>query len=133
MKDELRRHGVTPTSTRVRIWSYLADNTSHPTADDIYRALCGGEKHISRATVYNTLNLFAEIGLVRELHAADDVVHYDPNMAPHAHFQCRNCGHIWNIPYDEQALRFPELSDAQIDDVEIIIHGTCRKCLKQRT
>lgn len=127
-RDLLRKHGITPTATRMRVWQYLEHNTSHPTADQIFRALADGEVPISRATVYNTVRCFVEHGLLDELRGSDEIVHYDPLVEPHAHFQCRSCGKLWNLPSHFEPEKIKELEGFTIDNTEIIIHGTCPDC-----
>ncbi len=128
MKELLRSFGITPTSTRVRVWSFLENNTDHPTAEDILTGLTSQGDRISRATVYNTLNLFHKKGLVIAVHGSDDVVHFDPYTQSHAHFQCEECGKLWNIPLNETAIDMSSMEGADIHTINVLIKGSCGEC-----
>lgn len=131
MRELLTSYGITPTSTRMRVLGYLKDNTDHPTADDVLQGLTKKGEKISRATVYNTLNLFSERGLVNAIHGHDDVIHFDPVTAVHAHFQCTDCNKIIDLDMDERDLDLDELEGAEIHNVTILIKGTCGSCLNK--
>ena len=87
--------GVRPSVQRIAVLSYIVNEKSHPTADDIYVALAPKYPSLSRTTVYNSLRTLAEAGIVRELEIESGIKHYDfARQAPHGHFVCRQCGHI---------------------------------------
>lgn len=133
MRELLKSYGITPTSTRVRVWSFLADNPNHPTAEDILTGLTSQGERISRATVYNTLNLFHKKGLVVAVHGSDDVVHFDPYTESHAHFQCVDCGKLWNIPFNNEAIDLSSVEGADVHSVNVLIKGSCGECTKKHT
>lgn len=83
------------TPQRKIIINYLKNNTSHPTAREIYDAVSQKNGMISLATVYNTLSLMKKKGIVRELAITNfDHKRYDPKVKPHAHLICTSCGEI---------------------------------------
>lgn len=128
MKELLRSYGITPTATRLRVWEFLEDNTSHPTADDVLRGITANGEKISRATVYNTLNLFSERGLLCEIHGNDDVVHFDPCTTSHAHFQCVRCHKIWDLDFDDKIIDLGPIKEAKIQSVCVLAKGVCPDC-----
>jgi Fur family iron response transcriptional regulator len=81
----LRRHGITPTHQRIEIAFALFSRLEHLSADQVLAAVNARHSETSKATVYNTLNLFVGKGLVREVIADPNKVFYDPNTAPHHH------------------------------------------------
>src|SRR5690625_1590399 len=83
--DTLKKAGVRITPQRHAVLEYLLTSMSHPTADEIYRALEGKFPNMSVATVYNNLRILKEIGLVRELTYGDDSSRFDSNMRDHYH------------------------------------------------
>ena len=128
MIDSLIDYDITPTATRMRVWNYIKNNENHPTADDVFRDLSDMQEKISRATVYNTLNLFAEKGLVQEIYGYDNVVHFDPFTHIHAHFQCKECNQIWDIPVEKSHI-LSDLSEGfEVESMNIVILGTCPQC-----
>ena len=77
--DVLERNGIQPSAHRVAVGEYVLTTTDHPSADRVWAKVRQRFPMISRATVYNTLNLFVEKKLLRELHLAPDSVVFDPN------------------------------------------------------
>ena len=75
----LRAHGILPTQQRVMIARVLFARHQHFSADQVLREVNTGDEHVSKATVYNTLGLFARNGLVREVIVDPTRVFYDPN------------------------------------------------------
>jgi Fur family transcriptional regulator, peroxide stress response regulator len=86
------------TPQRLAILDYLEGNTSHPSAEDIYRAVSQKYRSLSVATVYNTLNILAKSGVLRELTIDPVRKRYDPDTSRHHHLICVLCGKIVDIP-----------------------------------
>ncbi len=82
----LHAAGITPTTQRIEIAAILLEKTQHLSAEQVIARLTTREAAVSKATVYNTLRLFAERGLVREVMVDATRVFYDSNSAPHHHF-----------------------------------------------
>jgi len=119
----LERHGVRPTSQRVRVAEMLLTAPRHVTAEQVLRALREGEDHVSKATVYNTLKLFVDQGLVRQIHVDPERCVYDSMMAPHHHFQVLETGEMIDIrPEDLEFAKMPPLPPGtEVADVEVVI------------
>lgn len=83
--DLLRAHGITPTHQRTEIAFVLFSLQEHLSADQVLAAVNVRHSETSKATVYNTLNLFVQKGLIREVIADPNKVFYDPNTTPHHH------------------------------------------------
>jgi Fur family iron response transcriptional regulator len=94
----LRRHGINPTHQRIEIAYALFERGAHLSADEILGLVNARHAETSKATVYNTLKLFLERGLVRELIVDPNRVFYDPNTAPHHHFYDVVTGALTDIP-----------------------------------
>jgi Fur family transcriptional regulator, iron response regulator len=106
----LERHGVRPTSQRVRIAEILLAEPRHLTAEQILGTLKESQGRVSKATVYNTLKLFVEQGLVRPIHTDPERCVYDSMMAPHHHFQDLDTGEMYDIqPEDLSFAKLPPL------------------------
>lgn len=97
--QRLTASGIRPSAHRVAVARYVLRTADHPTADQVFQAVRRGFPLISRATVYNTLNLFVEKGLLGELTVAPGAVVYDPNTAQHHHFIDDASGAIEDIPW----------------------------------
>jgi Fur family transcriptional regulator, iron response regulator len=106
----LERHGVRPTSQRVRIAEILLAEPRHLTAEQILETLRESQGRVSKATVYNTLKLFVDQGLLRPIHADPERCVYDSMMAPHHHFQDLDTGEMYDIqPGDLSFAKLPPL------------------------
>ncbi|MCU6712664.1 peroxide-responsive transcriptional repressor PerR [Paenibacillus sp. J5C_2022] len=97
--EQLKMNGVRMTPQRHAILSYLMDTKSHPTADEIYKALSPAYPSMSVATIYNNLRLFVEAGLIRELTYGDDSSRFDADLSDHYHAICKGCGQIVDFGY----------------------------------
>jgi Fur family iron response transcriptional regulator len=119
----LRSHDINPTSQRVEIAYVLFSRHAHYSAEDVFTAVNGDEQHVSKATVYNTLGLFAEKRLVREVIVDPTKVFYDPNVAPHHHFYNVSTGALMDIAGDNVHVSgLPPLPEgASMEGVDVIV------------
>ncbi len=102
--DLLQAHGILPTQQRVEIAQVLFARPQHLSADQVL-AMVNRERHlVSKATVYNTLGLFAERGLVREVIVDPSRIFYDPNTDEHYHFYNVDTGTLEDIDPDQVPL-----------------------------
>ena len=97
MTQLLRGCGISPTHQRIEIALALFEKRWHPSADQILAAVNVRHAETSKATVYNTLKLFLEKGLVRELIVDPSKVFYDSNTSAHHHFYDVASGAITDI------------------------------------
>ncbi|NOZ10894.1 MAG: transcriptional repressor [Gammaproteobacteria bacterium] len=93
----LREHGITPTTQRVDIGFAVLSGCEHLSAEDVFASVNTGHLRVSKATVYNTLGLFVEKGLIREVIADPSKTFYDPNTSPHHHFYDVSAGKLTDI------------------------------------
>ena len=119
----LEQHGIRPTSQRLQMAGILLTSPRHLTAEQILAALRESAGHVSKATVYNTLNLFVAQGLAREIHADPERCVYDSTMTPHHHFQNVDTGEMTDIrPEDLEFARLPPLpAGTEIESVDVVI------------
>jgi len=119
----LEQHGVRPTSQRLRVADLLLTAPTHLTAEQILASLRQSSGRVSKATVYNTLKLFVDQGLARQIHADPERCVYDSTMAPHHHFQNLETGEMIDIrPEDLSFAKMPSLPPGtEIADVEVVI------------
>src|SRR5207302_7870821 len=95
--QRLRRHGITPTHQRMEIAHVLFTRREHLSADQILSLVNSRYAETSKATVYNTLKLFAEKKLIRELVVDPTKIVYDPNTEPHHHIYDVVTGRLTDI------------------------------------
>lgn len=131
--DTLKNIGIRMTPQRHAILSYLYQTASHPTADEIYRALEKEFPNMSVATVYNNLRVFREAGLVQELSFGDDSSRFEANQSIHYHVICRKCGHIEDFYYPcltEMEQVASKKTGFIIESHRVELYGLCEKCQK---
>jgi Fur family transcriptional regulator, iron response regulator len=123
LSEILRDHGVSPTHQRIEIARALFSRMTHLSADQVLAAVNQRHAETSKATVYNTLKLFVEKGLVREVIVDPTKVFYDPNTAPHHHFYDVETGEITDIDGDRiSILGLPALPEGKVAaGVDLII------------
>ena len=100
----LKTHGVMPTQQRMQIARVLFNCDQHVSADQVLRRVNEGSRHVSKATVYNTLGLFVRKGLVREVIVDPTRVFYDSNTSEHHHFYNIDTGELIDIHPDSLAV-----------------------------
>jgi len=120
---ELDRHGILPTAQRLEIAGVLLEKPQHMSADQIIDSLRAGGSAVSKATVYNTLNLFAERGLVKECLVDPERRFYDSTTEPHHHFYNMDTGELTDIPHDDVRLAgLPSIPEGStLDCVEVVV------------
>lgn len=127
----LTQRGIRPSQQRLMILEYLMTHSNHPSVDMIYCALLSEVPTLSRATVYNTLNLFLEAGLVKTLDIVENESRYDIVTTTHGHFKCKVCGNIFNFGVDETAMDSGDLSGFEVEEKNVYFKGICPSCLKR--
>lgn len=121
--DMLREHGIAPTHQRIEIAGVLFARHEHLSADQLLAIVNARYSEVSKATVYNTLRLFLEKKLVREVIVDPTRVFYDPNTAPHHHFYNLANGELTDICDDNLSLAgMPDLPDGMVaDSIDVIV------------
>jgi Fur family transcriptional regulator, iron response regulator len=119
----MQEHGITPTLQRVEIAQILFAKPQHLSAEDVLTMVNRTAIHVSKATVYNTLGLFAKEGIIREVIVDPSKVFYDPTTVPHHHFYNVDTGCLTDIDAGTVVLeRLPELPQGTTAaEVEVII------------
>ncbi|NNF48684.1 MAG: transcriptional repressor [Woeseiaceae bacterium] len=120
---EFSRHGIQPTSQRIEIAGILLERLQHLSAEQIIDRLRESGSRVSKATVYNTLNLFAERGIVKERIVDPERRFYDSNTSDHHHFYNVDSGELTDIPDDAiEFARLPDtLDEGLLESVEVVI------------
>ena len=121
--ERLKSAGVTPTQQRVEIAQILFRQPQHMSAEQVLSVVNASSSVVSKATVYNTLGLFAEKGLVREVIVDPAKIFYDSNVSEHHHFFNVDTGELTDIhPTAVRVDAMPSLPQGTVaDGVEVII------------
>ena len=121
--SKLKECGILPTQQRLEVAEILLEKPQHLAADQIIETLRRQGRRVSKATVYNTLKLFSEYGLVRELHVDASRRFYDSTTHAHHHFFNVETGELRDIPHDQvQILDLPPLPEGtEQASIEVLI------------
>jgi Fur family iron response transcriptional regulator len=120
----LRDHGIQASAQRVAVARVVLQARDHPSADEVWRRVRRRFPMLSRATVYNTLNLFVEKGLLRPFPLAEGCVVFDPNVDDHHHFIDDETGAIHDVPWG--ALRVSNvrrLPGLEVREYQVVLRG----------
>jgi len=120
---QLESCSIYPTPQRVKIAEVMLDKFQHLSADNVLKAVNVDGAVVSKATVYNTLGLFAQKGLVREVIVDPSKVFYDSNTSEHHHFYNIDTGELSDIGSSDLLIdQLPELPEAtEMDGVDVIV------------
>lgn len=129
--EKLKTTGVRMTPQRHAILEFLVDVKTHPTVDEIYKALESRFPSMSVATIYNNLKVFLEAGLIRELTYGDGASRFDADMSEHYHAICKQCGKIEDFEYgpiDEAEVQAAAQTGYEVQGHRMEVYGLCPNC-----
>jgi len=127
----LRNVGLVPTIQRLAILDWLWKTEKHPTADQILEGVQRTYPSISRATVYNTLDVLTKAGMILRLHVEPGVARYDADLSPHAHFRCRICGKVYDLHLKTERPGSENPDGHLIESIRTYAYGICAACRKR--
>lgn len=126
IKAKLEERGIQASSQRCVIAFYCLNSHEHPSADQVLKSIQKDHADISRATVYNTLNLFVEKGLLKEVPIEKDKLRYDPLIEKHHHFYDTKTKKIYDIPWNK--LKVDQLKTLsgkfKVNEYQVLLKGT---------
>ena len=120
----LRDRGISPSAQRVAVAQYVLHTDEHPSADEVWSRVKKHFPQVSRATVYNTLNLFVEKGLLRPLALTEGRVVFDPRTDDHHHFVDEETGRVYDVPWDAlQVSDVASLEGFDVREFQVVMRG----------
>ena len=133
LESALRERGMRVTPQRVLINRALRELDRHVTADEVLAAVSQRLPNASLPTVYATLDLLEELGMVRRVAARSGAALYDPRTDEHQHLVCRACGRVEDIDVavdSASAFRAARRGGFEPSDAELVVSGVCGSCAK---
>lgn len=127
MKDTiflLKTNGIRPTTHRLAVGQFILNTTTHPSAEDVLKTVKRRYPTISRATIYNVLDLFVRKGLLQRRLLREGRVVFDPLVKPHHHFIDESTGAIFDVPLEACKIKpTASLRRFDITDYHIVLRG----------
>ncbi|MGY5862114.1 MAG: Fur family transcriptional regulator [Candidatus Thorarchaeota archaeon] len=111
----LRKNGYKVTPQRLAICEWVLSSEDHPTAEQVFEKVSKQHPAISMTTVYHTLDMLKEIGLVSDMGFNSQPSRYDPNTSAHVNVICQRCGKIW----DYQSESMQTLWNRLVSEIEV--------------
>lgn len=131
LREALTHADLACTPQRLAIFEVLAEARSHPSAEEVYLAVRTSMPTISRDTVYRTLALFEELGLLDRVQMSSECARFEPNLTPHHHVVCTRCGVVADFDWTEvNELPRPPLPEGwnTPSRPHVLYRGTCPAC-----
>lgn len=128
--------GIKLTHQRVEVLREVAKSDGHPSVEAILEGVKSRIPTVSVDTVYRTLWLLTDLGLIATLGPRRDAVRFDANLAPHHHYVCVQCGSTMDVEtLDLEQLQMREkLRDlGSVDSAHLEIRGVCAHCMAERS
>jgi Fur family transcriptional regulator, peroxide stress response regulator len=130
-----RGEGIKLTPQRIEIFREVAQTGDHPDADQVFQRVRDRLPTISLDTVYRTLWLLKDLGLVVTLSSSREGTRFDANLNRHHHFVCMQCGFTRDFYSNElDNIRLPDSigSLGEIKTTHVEVRGVCRECVEKR-
>lgn len=131
LQKYLLAHAVRPTHIRLIILQYLNRSDFHPTAAEMYKDILKKIPTISKTSIYNTLNLFCEKGVVSPLFLTSQEARFECEKEHHHHFLCELCGKIIDLGFQSRYFKAGELDGHKVKELQICFQGICKSCLQK--
>lgn len=120
----LRDCGVQATPQRIAVVNFILGNSTHPSADQVLENVKKECPTVSRATVYNTLNLLVKKGLLKTQILKEGTVVFDPNNRKHHHFIDVDTGKIYDIPWEALTISGEDsLDEFEVSEFQVVLKG----------
>jgi Fur family ferric uptake transcriptional regulator len=131
--ERLRRAGLRVTRPRLAVVAALRAMGGHHTADEVHVHLAKGDVSLPRTSVYNSLGVLAEVGVVLRADVGPGAVVYEVADTWHHHFVCRRCGAVSDVPcvVGDRPCLTPNDEPGRVEEAQVIFRGVCRRCLDE--
>ena len=128
-----RGEGIKLTHQRMEIFREIAQTEDHPDAEQIFLRVRDRMPTVSLDTVYRTLWLLNDLGLVVTLGSSRERTRFDANLSSHHHFVCGKCGYTRDFYSNElDNIKLPEsvVSYGEVEATHVEVRGICQECAK---
>jgi len=127
----LKENNIKITTQRIEILRYLDEHRTHPTVDEIYKELKKSNPALSKTTVYNSVDILQQSGLIQTINITGSEHRYDFKRGMHHHFLCKKCGQISDIDIECPNIQKTIDNGYWVEEVHGYFIGICKKCLEK--
>ena len=134
LKSGLKRSGIKLTHQRLEIFREVAKSGDHPTVEKVFSGIRRRVPTVSLDTVYRTLWLLMDRGLLTTVGPPRGRVRFDANLSSHHHFICKKCGMTRDfLSPGFDRLKVPSAAKAlgKVESTQIEVRGVCFRCSKK--
>ena len=125
--DRLRDYGIQATPQRLAVAEFVLFTDRHPSADEVWEEVRLSCPTLSRATVYNTLNLFVGKGLLKTQLLRSGTLVFDPHVRAHHHFVDEETGEVFDVPWGAVRVEGEtDLNDYEVREYQVVLRGRKR-------
>jgi len=118
------------TSQKQIILDYLRSTQTHPSAEEIFKAVKKKLPRVSLGTIYRNLDNFVKKDIIQEI--SGEIKHFDADLTGHHHFICKKCNRIFDLASFEINLSYlKNKSIGSIKECKLFVYGVCKKCNKR--
>lgn len=132
LRSRFSQAGIRMTPQRIEIYRLIRDSADHPSAEEVFIRIKEKMPTVSLDTVYRTLSMFEQMGLVRRVHLLSDHARFDPDTSQHHHFVCVRCKRILDFKWPEMDQKRPPAEALGLGKtlfVQAEVRGVCSRCL----
>jgi len=132
---DCKKMGIKITPQRLAIYKILAAKAKHPTINELYEEIKKDYPSLSLNTIYKTIQLFIELGIVSQFTSREGVIRYEAKLLPHHHVLCLKCRKIHDVfdsSLDELKISPPLKNEFEIIRHDVIFYGYCSECKSER-
>lgn len=126
LKNYLNKYNINASNIRLQLLDRLLTNQDHPTAYMLYQELIEQIPTLSKTSIYNTLDIFMDNGLIRPILMGEAETRFDIRTRNHGHFKCETCGNIYD--FQIEGTLYKDLDNFQILQEDIQLYGICNNC-----
>lgn len=128
---KLKSNNCKTTPQRIAVYKAIKKSTDHPNAETLFKELSPAYPTMSLATVYKSLELFVQLGLIQIINIGEHSFRYDGRTEEHHHVICTSCWKVEDIEnniFEDLTNSVENISNYNIKKKQLCLYGTCSKC-----
>lgn len=132
--EVLRDNGFKVTPQRLAVYHALLETKEHPNAEMLFDKLQPQYPTMSLATVYKTIEILAQLKLIKVLNTGEGSFRYDADVSDHGHIKCSICDiveDVMDVDLGKVVTQVEERTGYKVSSKQVYFFGICTKCRKK--